>query len=76
MKLTAVGHRITLRDQENGKKVVYTLVDSREADPSSGKISSISPVGRALLGRALGSEIQINVPKGILSYVIEKVDKK
>ena len=74
-RLTSVGHRVTLRDLGNGKKVIYTLVDSREADPSSGKISSISPVGRALLGKALGSEIQINVPKGILSYVIEKIDK-
>ena len=71
---TAIGHRVTLRDLQSGKEVIYTLVDSREADPTAGKISSISPVGRALLGKVMGDEIQITVPMGTLRYVIGKVD--
>ena len=71
---TAIGHRVTLRDLQNDKEVIYTLVDSREANPAAGKISSISPVGRALLDKAVGDEIQITVPMGTLRYIIEKVD--
>ncbi len=69
----AVGHQVTLREVEGNRQVVYTLVDSREADPASGKISSDSPVGRALLDKAKGEEVQISVPKGTLRYIIEQV---
>lgn len=72
-KRTAVGVKVTLKDSDSGKKVVYTLVDVREADASSGKISTTSPVGQALLDRVVGDEITITVPKGVLRYSIEKV---
>ena len=69
----AIGHRVTLREPGSGRKVTYTLVNSREANPTSGKISSDSPVGRALLDKAKGEEVQINVPRGTLRYVIEQI---
>lgn len=68
-----LGAKLTLKDMNSGKKVVYTLVDVREADVSSGKISTVSPVGQALMSRKLGEEVSINVPRGTLNYTIEKI---
>jgi transcription elongation factor GreA len=68
-----VGTKVTLKDTFSGKQVNYTLVDIREADVSSGKISTASPVGQALLDRTVGEEVSINVPKGTLHYTIEKI---
>ncbi|PKB68816.1 MAG: hypothetical protein BZY81_00740 [SAR202 cluster bacterium Io17-Chloro-G4] len=72
-KRTGVGAKVTLRDTDSGKKVVYLLVDVREADAPSGKISTTSPVGQALLDRGVGDQVVINVPKGTLRYSVEKV---
>ena len=59
-----IGKTVTLRDTSSGKGVRYKLVDSRESDPVSGKISSVSPVGKALLDKVIGEEVQIAVPSG------------
>jgi len=69
-----VGAKVTLKDGASGKKLVYTLVDVREADAASGKISTTSPVGQALMDRVVGDQVTINVPKGTLHYSIEKVE--
>ena len=70
---SAVGAKVTLKDMASGKKLVYKLVDVREADASSGKISTSSPVGQALLDRAVGDEVTIVVPRGTLHYVIQRI---
>ena len=72
-KRVVVGSSITIKDSASGKRVSYVLVDKREADASSGKISTVSPVGQALLDRTVGEVVEITVPKGTLSYVIEKI---
>ena len=69
-----LGRKVTLRDRTSGKEIRYTLVDSREADPNTGKISSISPVGKALLEKEVGEEVRISVPRGTLHYIIEKIE--
>jgi len=69
-----VGAKVTLKDANSGKKIVYTLVDVREADASAGKISVKSPVGLALLDRVVGDVVTISVPKGTLHYTVERVD--
>ena len=69
-----LGRKVTLKEASSGKRVSYTLVDSREADPVSGKISSVSPVGKALLGKEVGDEVEITVPRGTLHYVIERIE--
>ena len=69
-----IGRKVTLRDTGSGKNIRYTLVDSRESDPVAGKISSVSPVGKALMDRVPGDEVAITVPKGTLHYVVEKVE--
>ncbi len=74
-KRVRLGKKVTLRDLGSGKKVSYRLVDTRETDPVTGKISSVSPVGRALLDKEKGDEVNITVPKGTLHYVIEKIER-
>ena len=68
-----VGSQVTLRDVASGKKLSYKLVDAREANPQVGRISTISPVGKALLDRAAGEEVRVTAPKGTLNYVVEEV---
>ena len=67
------GHTVILKELDSGKESKYTLVDSTEADPAKGKISDSSPVGRALLGKSLGDEVHISVPRGTMHYRIEKI---
>ena len=71
---SAVGTKVTLKDVGSGKRLVYTLVDVREADAASGKISTRSPVGQALLDHAVGDEVTINVPRGTLRYLVQKIN--
>jgi len=68
------GCRVTLSDISTGREFSYALVDPREADPASGKVSFASPVGQALLERAVGEEVSISVPRGTLRFRIEKVE--
>lgn len=70
---SVVGSKMTIKDVNSGKTIAYTLVDVREADVSAGKISTESPVGLALLDRMVGEEITINVPKGTLTYLVQKI---
>jgi len=69
----AVGTKVTLKNLESGKKILYTLVDMREADVASGKISTQSPVGQALLEKCVGDEVEVSVPKGTVNYLVEKI---
>jgi len=56
-----------------GKTQKFTIVGAPEADPKSGKISNESPVGRALLGKRVGDEVQVSAPKGIMRFTISKI---
>ena len=69
----ALGAKITLKDVSSGKKMVYTLVDVREADIAAGKISNVSPIGQAIQDRNLGDEVVINVPRGTVCYLIQEI---
>ena len=52
------------------EEVTYAIVGSTEADPFAGKISNRSLVGMALIGKAIGEEVEISVPDGIVKYKI------
>ncbi len=58
-----LGSKVRVRD-ESDEEMTFTIVGSAEADPLSGKISNESPVGRALLGRKVGEEVEIRAPGG------------
>jgi transcription elongation factor GreA len=59
-----LGERVRLRDLESGRRLEYEVVGSLEADPTLGRISSESPLGRALLGRRRGEVAVVEAPRG------------
>ena len=60
----------TVELEANGKAVVYTVVGPVEADPLEGKVSNESPIGQALMGKAVGDTVTISTPKGELAYTV------
>lgn len=60
----------TVELEANGKAVTYTVVGPVEADPLEGKVSNESPIGQALMGKAVGDTVTINTPKGELAYTV------
>ena len=69
----AVGDSITLRDLASDEELHYIMVNSREADPTRGKISSASPIGKAVIGRGQGEMVEVIAPIGKLCYQIERI---
>jgi transcription elongation factor GreA len=69
------GATVTLVDEDD-KKVKYQLVGQVEADAKDGKISYNSPLGRALIGREKGDEVEVSTPSGDRYYEIAKVEFK
>jgi len=71
----SVGSIVHLKDLETGDEIDYTIVGSAEADPAKNKISNESPVGKALIGKTVGSIVEVVVPAGKLSYQIMNIRK-
>jgi transcription elongation factor GreA len=69
----SVGSSVILRDLASGEELRYTLVGPREVDPTKGKVSSVSPIGKAITGRSAGDTVEITVPAGKLRYQIKRV---
>ena len=69
----SVGTAVTVMDITHNKEFVYSIVSSEESDPKNGRISSVSPIGRALLGHRVGDEIPVKVPMGIRKIKITKI---
>src|SRR6185503_10722491 len=67
------GATVTLIDEDD-KKVRYQLVGQVEANARDGRISYNSPLGRALIGREVGEEVEVSTPSGDRYYEIEKVE--
>jgi transcription elongation factor GreA len=68
--VAAYGSHVTVEDLEEGEEIIYKLVFPEEAEVSQGKISLGSPLGRALLNRSVGDEIEVQTPKGKRRYQI------
>lgn len=68
-----IGTSIVLRDLTHDEELAYTLVGSSEADSRAGKISIASPVGKALIDRQVGDEVEVDAPVGVIRYRVEKV---
>jgi len=68
-----IGSKVTVRDQE-GQEEHYTIVGSAEANPRQGKISNESPVGRALLGKKVGEETEVNAPAGARKLTVISIE--
>jgi transcription elongation factor GreA len=67
------GATVTLLDEDE-KKVRYQLVGQEEADARIGRISYNSPLGRALIGRQKGEEVEVTTPSGERYYKVAKLE--
>src|SRR5215510_8495914 len=69
----AYGSTVVLYDVDSGDEVTYTLVMAEDADVSQNRISTSSPVGRGLMGRSEGDEVNIVTPAGKRRFEIVKL---
>lgn len=70
-----LGTSVTLYDFDFNEEIKYHIVATNEIDPNLYKISLESPVGKALFGKKVGDEIQVNIPDGISKYKILSIKK-
>lgn len=69
----AYGSSVVLYDVEREEKVTYRLVTSEESDPENGLISTVSPIGQALMGKEEGDEIKVKTPTGWRSFEVARL---
>jgi transcription elongation factor GreA len=67
------GSRIVVMDLQRSIEVEYKLVSSEEADVEKGLISTTSPIGRALLNRKVGDEVQVATPAGQKEFEVMRL---
>lgn len=70
-----IGARVELEDIENGEALFYILVNEVEADFKARKISTVSPIGKSLLGKGVGDTVEVTVPKGTLRYRVTGISR-
>ncbi len=68
-----IGTQVTVKIAGKRGEQVFHIVGEWEANPAEKKISEKSPLGQALFGKKVGDEVQIEVPAGQLTYVVQKV---
>ncbi|MFX3631647.1 MAG: transcription elongation factor GreA [Candidatus Pristimantibacillus sp.] len=71
----SIGSIVTVEDLEYGDTTEYAIVGSAESDPLQNKISNESPVGKAILGKKIGTVVDVSVPAGIIQYKIVDIKK-
>lgn len=68
--VVAYGSRVTVEDLDEGESQVYEMVFPEEVNAAAGQISLGSPVGRALLNKSVGDEVEVQTPRGKRLYQI------
>ena len=68
----SMGSKVTV--VRDGKEFVYEIVGFSQSDPSNGKISDESPVGKALMGASIGEKVTVEAPIGTLEFEIKSID--
>lgn len=69
-----VGSHVTVSEKGSQDQEVYHIVGSAEANPREGKISTESPLGRALLGAKKGDKVVVDAPDGKITFVIKSIE--
>jgi transcription elongation factor GreA len=64
---------VVVRDSKREEEITYNLVTTEEADAANGKVSTTSPIGRALLGKDVGDEVKVQSPGGVKELEILKL---
>ena len=67
------GSTVVLYDAEREEEVTYRLVTPEETDPPAGLISTVSPIGRSLMGKEEGDEVVVSIPSGSRRFEIRKL---
>lgn len=65
--------KVTLTNLNTKKQVTYKVVSEQEADLKAGKISVTSPIGKGILGKAIGDTAEVQAPAGVLKFRIEDI---
>jgi transcription elongation factor GreA len=65
--------KVRLTNLITKKQVTYQIVSEKEADLKAGKISVTSPIGRGLLGKAVGEVAEVTAPAGVLKFKVEEI---
>lgn len=65
--------KVKILNLKTNKHIVYQIVSETEADLKQSKISVGSPIGKALIGKAVGETVEVNVPAGVLQFKIEDI---
>jgi transcription elongation factor GreA len=68
-----LGSLVTVKQEDTGEELVYELVVTEDADPTIGRISPSSPIGKCLLGHEEGDTVDVTVPSGTKTYEITKL---
>ncbi len=68
-----LGSTVTVLDTKRDEEITYNLVTSEEADAANGKISTTSPIGRALMNKEVGDEVKVQSPGGLKHFEILKL---
>ncbi|MBQ0012097.1 MAG: transcription elongation factor GreA [Clostridiales bacterium] len=69
----SLGSKVTLRDEETKEEIQYELVNAKDADIFSNRISQDSPVGKAIMGKKKGQVIEVTTVAGAFKYKITKI---
>ena len=71
--IVGIGSIVSVVERGDRDDEEYQIVGSAEADPTKGRISNESPVGRALLGKRVGDEVQVKIPDGVRHLKITEI---
>lgn len=74
-KRVVFGVVVTLIDLNTDEELVYQLLGTEEADAESGSISIASPLGRAILGKTVGDEVDVKTPGGLRLFEIVDIER-
>jgi len=72
-KAVKFGATVHLIDVDTDEKVTFKIVGAEESDITSGKLSIVSPLARALIGKEVGESVEVSTPRGSKVYEIQKV---
>ena len=68
-----IGSTVTVSEEGYDEQETYTIVGAAEADPTKGRISNESPIGRALLGAKKGQTVRVMAPSGAMQFTIHEI---
>jgi transcription elongation factor GreA len=69
-----MGSRVTVVEEGFDDMETFQIVGAAEADPMGGRISNVSPLGQALIGKKVGAKVRVNTPGGATVFKIVKVE--